>query len=68
MSNVSIPLPGGTLAAIEKWVQSGVASSRADLVRRAVEKYLEDLAVEAILRARKEPRLEGDIDELASKL
>lgn len=46
----------------------GIASNKADAIRKALQKYLEDQAVETVLRASKEPRLKGDIDELASQL
>lgn len=38
------------------------------ILRRALKRYIEEQAVEAVLRASKEPRLHGDLDELASKL
>jgi Arc/MetJ-type ribon-helix-helix transcriptional regulator len=68
MSTLSVPLSGDMLKQIESLIKQGVASNKADLVRRAIDKYLEDQAVEAVLRASKEPRLSGDLDELAKKI
>jgi len=68
MSTLSVPLSGDTLRQIESLIDQGVASNKADLVRKAIDKYLEDQAVEAVLRAEKEPSLEGDLDELMKKI
>ncbi|MBI5411823.1 ribbon-helix-helix protein, CopG family [Candidatus Peregrinibacteria bacterium] len=68
MSTLSIPVPSETLKAIESLVKQGAVSSKADAVRQALQKYLEDKAVEAVLRASKEPSLKGDLDQLAKKL
>lgn len=67
MSTLSVPLSGDMLKQIESLIDQGVASNKADLVRKAINKYIEDQVVEAILRASKEPSLEGDLDELAKK-
>lgn len=48
-------------------VKQGIGSSRIEIIRKAVEKYLEYQAVEAVLRAEKEPTFEGDLDELAER-
>ena len=68
MSTLSVPLPAELLRALENLVQSGTASSKAEAARQAIQKYIEDKAVEEVLQASKEPRLRGDIDELAAKL
>ena len=68
MTTLSVPLSGDMLRGIENLIKQGVASNKADLVRKAIDKYLEDQAVEAVLKAMKEPSLEGDIDELADKI
>jgi Arc/MetJ-type ribon-helix-helix transcriptional regulator len=67
MSTLSVPLSGDTLKQIEALIQQGVASNKADLVRKAIDKYIENQVVESILKASKEPRLSGDLDELAKK-
>ena len=65
MTTLSVPLPADILEAIENLVKRGIAANKADLVRKALQKYIEDQAVKAIFDAAKEPSLEGDIDELA---
>lgn len=67
MSTLSVPLSAAMLKQIESLVDQGIAANKADAVRKAIDKYLEDQAVEAVLKASKEPRLSGDLDELAKK-
>ena len=68
MTTVSVPLPEELIRQIEQLIADGIASNKADAIRKAVKKYLEDQAVERVLRARQEPSLEGDLDELAAQL
>ena len=44
-----------------------MGSSRADVMRKALERLAEDEAVEAVLRAEREPVLRGDLRELMKK-
>lgn len=67
MSTLSIPVDGETLKRIEMLIKEGNASNKADLVRKAIDRYIEEQAIEDILKAAKEPRLEGDLDELAKR-
>ena len=68
MSTLSVPLPDDMLKSLKAIVNQGIAPNMAEAVRQAIRKYLEDQAVEAVLKASKEPRLSGDLDELAKKL
>ncbi|MDA1292710.1 MAG: ribbon-helix-helix domain-containing protein [bacterium] len=68
MTTVSVPLSAELLEALEMLVKQGIVPNKAEGLRQALKKYLEDKAVEAVLQARKEPSLEGDIDELAAKI
>lgn len=68
MTTISVPLPENMLHAIEELITRGVASNKADAIRRALQKYLEDQEVEVILRASQEPRLKGNLDKLARRL
>jgi len=68
MTTISVPLTDDLLRQIEQLIAAGIASNKADAIRKAVQKYLEYQAVEAVLRSSKEPRLKGGIDNLASKL
>lgn len=67
MSTLSVPLTVELMQGIDELVASGKAANRADAARKALKKYIEDHVVEEILKASKEPRLEGDLDELAAK-
>lgn len=68
MSTLSVPLPAELLKALEDLVRNGYAANKADAARKAIQKYIEDKAVEEILLASKEPSLEGDLDELLKKV
>lgn len=68
MSTLSVPLPPNLEAFINNQVKSGYAANKADVVRRALIRFSEDEAVEAILRASQEPTLKGDLRELAKKI
>lgn len=68
MSTVSVPLSGDLLKLIDQLIKSGVATNKADALRKALTWFAEDQAVQAVLRAQKEPDLEGDLDDLARKL
>lgn len=68
MTTISVPLPEEFLRQIEMLIARGLAANKADAIRKAVQKYLEDQAVEDVLQARKEPTLEGDLDELAAQI
>lgn len=68
MSTLSVPMPADLLNALESLVRRKFASSKADAARKAIEKYIEDMAVEDILLASREPTLEGDFDELLKKV
>ncbi len=68
MTTVSVPLPEDLLRSLEMLIAQGVVPNKAEALRQALKKYLEDLAVDAVLRASKEPRLKGDIDDLMKKI
>jgi len=68
MTTISVPLSAELLEHLEELVRQKKAPNKAAAMRTALEKYLEDQAVEDILRAMKEPRLEGDLDDLAKRL
>lgn len=68
MTTISVPLPADLIKMLDKLVADGVAVNKADAMRKALKKFSEDQAVERVLRAEREPRLEGDLDELAAQL
>jgi len=53
---------------IEKQIQEGKASNKADVVRRALRLLEEEDAVQAILKTQNEPTLKGDLRQLAKKI
>jgi Arc/MetJ-type ribon-helix-helix transcriptional regulator len=72
MSTLSVPLTPLIEQMIEKLVASGVADSKAGVVRKAVLQFAENQAVLDVLEAEQEAKdgkiLTGDLDELAEKL
>lgn len=72
MSTLSVPLTPELEKMIEHLVEMGVGANKADVARKAIERFAEDEAVNAVLRAEREislgKGLSGDLDELASKI
>ena len=72
MSLLSVPLTPDLEKVIKQMINDGVASNKAELARKAIEKLAEDHAVQVVLDAEKELALgrglSGDLDELAKKL
>ena len=72
MSTLSVPLTPELERMIDKLVQDGVASNKAELARKAIEFYAEEQAIQDVLQAEREVSegkfLEGDLDELAKKI
>jgi len=67
MSTISVPLPANLEEFVNRMVKSGNAANKADVVRKALRRMSDEEAVEAILRAEREPTLKGDLVELAKK-
>lgn len=69
MTTISIPLNNELNNFIDEQVRLGNASSKAELIRRAIIKFKEDEFINSILKARQEIKegkaLRGDLDELA---
>ena len=68
MTTVSVPLTEEQHRHLMQLIEQGIGTNKADVLRKALEKFAEDQAVEVVLRASKEPRLTGDLDELVRKL
>jgi Arc/MetJ-type ribon-helix-helix transcriptional regulator len=56
MGTISVPLSKELEAQLDHLVASGVASNRAAVMRRALEKLADDAVVEAILLSQQEAR------------
>ncbi len=64
MTTISVPLPADLLNALEDLVAQGKGSNKADVLRRALKHYIEQQAIADVLRAKEEPNLEGELDDL----
>lgn len=72
MSTISVPLPQNLEKFIDDMIRQGQAPNKAEVVRRALDKYAEDQAVEMVLRSEQEARegkiLHGDLDKLLKQM
>lgn len=68
MSTLSVPLTPRLEEFINNQVKHGYAANKADVVRRALYKMEEDLAVMEVLQAELEPTLSGDLGDLLKKI
>lgn len=68
MSTLSVPLPPDLEKFVLKMVKDGYASNKAEVVRRALKQLYEEEAVQAVLRAEKEPSLRGNLQDLMKKI
>ncbi|MEX2029335.1 MAG: hypothetical protein WD963_02530 [Candidatus Paceibacterota bacterium] len=68
MTTISVPISGKLEKFIEDMVKRGDAANKADVVRRALREYEENLIVERILKAQNEPTLKGDLRDLMKKI
>ncbi|MBI2175147.1 MAG: hypothetical protein HYU35_00200 [Parcubacteria group bacterium] len=72
MTTISVPLRKKQEEQLEGLIKSGVGSSRADVMRRALERLSEEEAVAAVLRAEQEIAekkvLRGDLKKLLKKM
>ncbi len=68
MTTISVPLTAELLQALESFLRNNHGRKKAEVLRTALEKYLEAQAVEAVLQANREPTLSGDLDDLLKKM
>ena len=67
MSTISVPLTPKLELSLENLIKSGFADNKAQVMRKALVRLAEEEAVQAVLRAEKEPILRGDLRELVKK-
>ena len=67
MTTLSIPDSGDLEKFIERMIEDGKGSNKADVVRRALRQYEENEIVKTILKAQSEPTLRGDLRDLMKK-
>jgi Arc/MetJ-type ribon-helix-helix transcriptional regulator len=72
MTTISVPIPQALETFIDEMIRRGAASNKADVVRRALVRFAEDQAVEAVLRSEQEAMegkvLHGDLRDLMKKI
>ncbi|MFA5129951.1 MAG: hypothetical protein WC477_03450 [Patescibacteria group bacterium] len=72
MSTLSVPLSAELESFVASMVRSGMASNKADVVRRALLRMSEEDAIDAVLRSEQELRdgrvIRGDLRKALSKL
>ncbi|MCC6639342.1 hypothetical protein IT409_02170 [Candidatus Falkowbacteria bacterium] len=68
MSTISVPLKPELEKGLERLIKQGYGSNKADVLRRALEKLIEDEAIQAVLISEQEARegkiLRGDLRKL----
>jgi len=67
MATISVPLSAEQEERLDSLVSDGAGSNRADVMRRALERFAEEEAIREVLEAEREPTLRGDLDELLKK-
>lgn len=72
MTTLSIPVTAEQEAFINSYIKAGNADNKAEVVRRALNRFAEDEAVNAVLQAEREmgegKALYGDLRELMKKI
>lgn len=72
MSVATVPLNKETENALENMVKNGVGSSKADVIRKAINKLAEEQAILDVIEAEREIKkgsvFKGDLKELAKKI
>ena len=68
MTTLSVPLPADLEEFIRRQVKRGRSPNKAAVVRSALKLLSEEEAVQAVLKAEREPTLRGDLRDLARKL
>lgn len=71
MTTLSVPIPPRMEEAIENLIRQGIASNKADAVRRALNSYIEEQVIKEVLEAQREVAagkvFYGDLHKLAKK-
>ncbi len=64
MPIIFVPLSSEQWHQLNVLVSASVGKSRSDVMRRALDKYSEQEAIDSVLRAQQEPTLNGNLDEI----
>jgi Arc/MetJ-type ribon-helix-helix transcriptional regulator len=68
MATISVPLSPELQERLDSLVSEGAGSNRADVMRRALERFAEEKAINAVLNAERDPVLKGDLRTLLKKI
>lgn len=68
MSTISVPLDSKLDAVLDNLIKSGFRENKAAIMREALIRLSEEEAIEAVLRAKREPTLRGDLKDLMKKI
>jgi Arc/MetJ-type ribon-helix-helix transcriptional regulator len=68
MATISVPLSAELQERLDALVSGGAGSNRADVMRRALESFAEEEAINAVLKAERGPVLRGDLRQLLKKI
>jgi putative addiction module CopG family antidote len=68
MATISVPLSPQLESTLDSLVKSGVARTKSEVMRKALELLAEQEAVNAVLQAEREPTLRGDLKLLMKKI
>jgi len=72
MSVATVPLNKKTQSSLDALLKSGVGSSKADVIRKAINRLAEEQAILDVLEAEREVEkglvFQGDLDELTKKI
>ncbi len=68
MATISVPLSPELQHQLDRLIADGIGSNRADVMRRALERLSEEEAINAILKAEREPTIKGDLRTLLTKI
>ena len=67
MTTISVPIPPAMEESLNELIRNGRGANKAEIVRRAIDVFLEKEAIDEVIRAAQEPSLSGDLRELMKK-
>jgi len=72
MTNISVPLSNNLIDAVDAMVRNGVASTKAAVIRKAIENMVEDRFIADIMEAKADVKsgrvYKGDLKALLKKM
>ncbi len=68
MATISVPLSPKLEMHLDELIADGMGANRADVMRKALEQFIEDTAVLMVLKAQSEPSIRGNARELLARM